>query len=307
MEIELLTSSVPLNYEDRGQRVVGPLVYRGGLKLSANDERFGGFSALLISNDGRRLLAASDKGIWFSAALFYDAEGYLSDVGAARLTPIIGPDGKPLSGRYRDAAALARAKDGSVLLAFEQHHRILRFPPPAELDAHALATSIPISIAVPKELNEFNGNAALEGLVTLANGDLLLLTEGLDNERIGKPAWLLRDGAPAKRFEFNRAAGFRPTGAARLPDGDILVLERHFSPISGVAALLKHVPQERIGQDAHLEGKELARIRSPLTIDNMEGLAARQDNDGRSIVYLISDDNYSMLQRTLLLVFELKE
>jgi len=307
VEIELLTSSVPLNYEDISQRTVGALVYRGGLKLSSNDERFGGFSALLISDDGRRLLAASDKGIWFSAELFYDADGNLSDASAARLAPITGTDGKPLSGRYRDAEALARATDGSVLLAFEQHHRILHFHSLVDLDAHALAASIPKYIPVPKELNEFNGNAALEGLVTLADGNLLLLTEGLDNERVGKPGWVLRDGTPAKRFEYNRSTQFRPTGAARLPDGDILVLERRFTLIGGVAALIKRVPQELIGFDARLEGTELVRILSPLTIDNMEGLAARRDNTGRTVIYLISDDNYSMLQRTLLLMFELKE
>ena len=307
IEIELLTSSVPLNYEDINQRTVGPMLYRGGLKLSANDERFGGFSALLISEDGHRLLAASDKGMWFSATLLYDAEGNLSDAGTARLAPITGLDGKPLSGRYRDAEALARDTDGAILVAFEQHHRILRFMPPAELDAHALTASRPKSIAVPKELNEFNSNAALEGLVTLADGGLLLLTEGLDNQRLGKPGWVLRDGAPAKRFEFYRTPRFRPTGAARLPDGDILVLERRFTLIGGVAALLKRVPKKLISLDTRLEGTELIQILSPLTIDNMEGLAVRRDNSGRTIIYLISDDNYSMFQRTLLLVFELKE
>ncbi len=305
-EIALSASPVPLNYEDSSQRAVGPLRYLGGLSLSADDERFGGFSSLLVSADGRRMLAASDKGVWFSAELFYDTDGNLKEAGAARIAPIPGPDGKPVAGRYRDAEALARGEDGSVLLAFEQHHRILRFPPPGKLDAHALAASTPETIAVPRELDEFNGNAALEGLVTLADGGLLLLTEGLDNDREGKPGWVLRDGVPAQRFEYNRAARFRPTGAARLPDGDILVLERRYTLIGGVAALLRRVPQERIGRDARLEGTELTRILSPLTVDNMEGIAVRRDAAGRTIVYLISDDNYSVLQRTLLLMFELR-
>jgi len=303
--IELLVAPVPLNYKDRGQHAVGSLTYRGGLKLSANDERFGGFSALLISDDGHHMLAASDKGVWFSAELSYDANGNLSDAGAARLAPIHGGDGKPLSGRYRDAEALAQATDGAVLLAFEQHHRVLRFPPPAKLDAHVLATSTPKTIAAPEELNQFNSNAALEGLATLADGGLLLLSEGLDNQRVGKPGWVLRDGVPARRFEYRRAAGFRPTGATRLPDGDILVLERRFTLIGGIAAILRRVPKERIGRDTQLEGTELVRIHSPLTIDNMEGVAARRDEAGRTIIYLMSDDNFSLLQRTLLLMFEI--
>ena len=305
-DIDLSTSRVPLNHEKSSQRTVGPLVYLGGLKLSARDERFGGFSSLLVGADGRHMLAASDKGVWFSAELSYDADGNLKDAGAARIAPIPGPDGKLVTGRYRDAEALARGKDGAVLLAFEQHHRILRFSPPGKLDAHALAASTPETIAVPTELNEFNGNAALEGLVTLTDGGLLLLTEGLDNDRQGKPGWVLRDGLPDKRFEYNRAPRFRPTGAARLPNGDILVLERRYTLIGGVAALLRRVPQERIGRDARLDGTELVRILSPLTVDNMEGIAVRRDAAGRTIVYLISDDNYSVLQQTLLLMFELR-
>jgi hypothetical protein len=40
----------------------------------------------------------------------------------------------------------------------------------------------------------------------------------------------------------------------------------------------------------------------------MEGISARRDlGSGRTLIYMISDDNYSALQRTLLLMFELME
>lgn len=39
-------------------------------------------------------------------------------------------------------------------------------------------------------------------------------------------------------------------------------------------------------------------------IDNMEGLSVHQE-EGRKILTLISDDNFSFLQRTVLLEFEL--
>jgi hypothetical protein len=39
----------------------------------------------------------------------------------------------------------------------------------------------------------------------------------------------------------------------------------------------------------------------------MEGIAARRDAAGRTLIYLLSDDNYSILQRTLLLMFELSD
>jgi hypothetical protein len=41
-------------------------------------------------------------------------------------------------------------------------------------------------------------------------------------------------------------------------------------------------------------------------IDNMEGLAVRRGPKGETLLYILSDDNYSPLQRTLLLMFEVK-
>jgi hypothetical protein len=40
----------------------------------------------------------------------------------------------------------------------------------------------------------------------------------------------------------------------------------------------------------------------------MEGISARRDAaGGKTLVYLISDDNFSAVQRTLLMMFELAE
>jgi hypothetical protein len=50
----------------------------------------------------------------------------------------------------------------------------------------------------------------------------------------------------------------------------------------------------------------LARLAPPLSVDNMEAMAVREEAGGRS-VYLGSDDNFMPFQRTLLLKFGLKE
>jgi hypothetical protein len=41
-----------------------------------------------------------------------------------------------------------------------------------------------------------------------------------------------------------------------------------------------------------------------VTIDNFEGIAAKQMPDGRVRLYIVSDDNFSDSQRTLLMVFD---
>jgi hypothetical protein len=56
-----------------------------------------------------------------------------------------------------------------------------------------------------------------------------------------------------------------------------------------------------------LSGTTLAVLRPPMTLDNMEGVAARRTAAGETLLYLISDDNFRAGQRTLLLVFALAE
>ncbi len=44
-----------------------------------------------------------------------------------------------------------------------------------------------------------------------------------------------------------------------------------------------------------------------MSVDNLEGVAARRAKTGETLLYLVSDDNFRATQRTLLLVFALTE
>jgi len=55
-----------------------------------------------------------------------------------------------------------------------------------------------------------------------------------------------------------------------------------------------------------LEGEEILRIAAPLPVDNFEGVSVLR-YQGRLLVALVSDDNENRLQRSLLLLFELKD
>ena len=54
-----------------------------------------------------------------------------------------------------------------------------------------------------------------------------------------------------------------------------------------------------------LSGPLLASMASPLNIDNFEGIAALALPDGATRLYIISDDNFSKTQQTLLYAFDL--
>ena len=104
---------------------------------------------------------------------------------------------------------------------------------------------------------------------------------------------------------YRTAPKFLPTDAAALPNGDVLVLSRHFSVLGGARVRLERVPAGAIGAGAVLQGALVARFERPLTVDNFEGVAAVQGEDGETLVYILSDDNFNFLQRTLLLLFRL--
>src|SRR5688500_3401585 len=69
-------TSTPVNFArvSLGSERLGKLAFRGGIMLASDDERFGGFSGLAVSSDGRSLLAISDDGWWLKADLTYRAD-----------------------------------------------------------------------------------------------------------------------------------------------------------------------------------------------------------------------------------------
>ena len=91
------------------------------------------------------------------------------------------------------------------------------------------------------------------------------------------------------------------------PDGDLLVLERKFSWPAGSAIRIRRVALAEIKPDALVDGADPVRGRSGLQIDNMEGLSVHRSAAGDIVLTLVSDDNFSFLQRTMLLQFTLAE
>jgi hypothetical protein len=64
---------------------------------------------------------------------------------------------------------------------------------------------------------------------------------------------------------------------------------------------------QHIQPGATLVGEELLRLQYPLDVDNFEAVAVEEDPIKGIIIYIVSDDNYNALQRTLLLQFRLNK
>ncbi len=303
-DIEVTAASLPLDADDPGQTVVGRLTYLGGLRLSAKPSRWGGFSSLEISPDGTRLFTATDRGNWWSAALTLE-NGVPVGIGENILVDMPDDTGQAIEGADNDSEGMAVTPAGDIYVSFERNHRIVRFTPPDPADPASLAQARPTLLDAPPELAAAPNNAGLEAIALMKDGTLFALTEAY----LGAPGynrgWLIRDGR-WEPFEYKRTEPFDVTDAKQLPNGDMLVLERRFSMLGGLGARLCTIDGASIRPGARLECRTVAEMQPPHSIDNMEGLAVRTGDEGETIVYIISDDNLSALQRTVLLVFRLE-
>lgn len=282
---------VPLDTADAQRTRVGALVWRGGIQISSTDPRFGGLSGLRVSADGRRFVAVADIGSWMTGALRYDERGFLVGIADVSLEPLRDAAGRPLSSKYKgDAESLTEAVDGGYLVGFEGQHRLVHYP-------RVGGAGQPIT--PPSDLHEAPSNGGVETMTTLADGRLLVITETWDVDG-GTRGWL--GPAPWKPLVWPTSEAFRPTDAATLPNGDVLVLERRFPFL---AARIRRVAAAQLRPGVTLQPTEIARFEGSLTYDNMEGIAVRRGPSGETLLYLVSDDNQNFLQRTLLLMFAL--
>src|SRR5882724_31177 len=272
----------------------GRLEYLAGFALTSDAKDFGGLSGASLSADGATLTALADIGIWFRLALAHDATSRLIGVSGGESGRLEDEHGKPLATKYvGDSESITRAADGSYYVTFEGWHRLWRY---------TSLTAAAKYVRPPKEMASLPGNEGVEAATQLRDGRFLLLSEGGTTFNGDLQGWL-GDGKRWADLTLAPTGRFKPTDLALLPDGDVLLLERSVSLFGGVAARLSVIPAATLAPAARLVGRELGIIREPLPVDNFEGLAARYAPDRSILIYLLSDDNFSAMERTLLLQF----
>jgi hypothetical protein len=90
-----------------------------------------------------------------------------------------------------------------------------------------------------------------------------------------------------------------------LPSGELLVLERKFSLLAGVGIRIRRIALKSVAPGAVVDGPSIFDADLGDEIDNMEGIDAHVTAEGDTVLTMVSDDNFSMIQRTLLLQFTL--
>jgi hypothetical protein len=287
---------------DASIRRFGQLEFRGGLALTSPDKAFGGLSSLHVARDGRQFVAVSDRGNWLRGDLRYEGER-LVGIANAEMAPMLGPDGRPMTRRRWYDTESITADGGTLYVGIERVHRIVRF----DYGKRGLmARAEPV--AVPPALGKLTSNKSIEGLVFVPRGRPLggTLIDFAERhlDAAGNHTGFLIGGPQPGSFTVKRYRDFDLSDAAMLPSGDLLLLERRFTWIEGVGIRMRRIPSAEIKAGALVDGPEIFAADMAHQVDNMEGIAVHQ-RGGETVLTLISDDNFSALQRTLLLQFTL--
>ena len=292
---------------DPAQTRFGQLEFRGGLALTSAYEPFGGISAIHVEPDGSHFIALTDNGSWVRARILYE-NGRPSGVADAEMAPMLGADGRPLAARgWFDAESLAEA-EGTLYVGIERVEKIVRFN--YRRDGLA-ARGEPIK--VPDDFRTFTYNKGLECLAVPPPGSplagtLIAVTERSLDAQGNHRSYLLdvsHGGDHVARFSVMRSGDFDVSDCTILPPSDLLLLERRYSPTRGVAMRIRRIPLAAIKPGALIDGKPLIEADVAYQIDNMEGIAVHTNAAGETILTLVSDDNFFVLQRNLLLQFAL--
>ena len=243
----------------------------GAWRLTADDPRFGGVSALALDEAG--LIALTDAGavLRFARPSGRSATAYIKELPA-------GP-GRPGYKRHRDSEALARDSAGrGWWVAFENHHQIWLY----DSDFSRVMERVDLG------RRRWPHNAGVEAMLAEPRG-LLLLPEG------GTEAVRVTDQHPRTSPLQNQVG--RISEAARLPDGRVMLIARKAGLGGFRNALVPLLGGDRLGRPIEVG---LGRL------DNAEALAAEPIAGGTRL-WLMTDDNFRWPMRTLLIALDLPD
>jgi hypothetical protein len=306
VSIEVNARPIPsFDNRDRSRVRFGSLEYRSGLILTSSFRGFGGLSGLRLDPKGERFIAISDKGGWFTGRINYRGRE-MTSVDDVEASPMFGPDGKPITARgWFDTESLAL--DGSlVYVGIERVNQLLRYD-----FSKGFTRSLGEVVPLPPAAKKLPYNKGLEALVMVPKGQplagtLIAISErGLDAQ--GNILAFLIGGKTQGQFSLRRSDDFDVSDATLLPSGELLVLERKFSFLGGVGIRIRSIPMNAVAPGAVVDGPVIFLADLGNEVDNMEGIDSHVTAAGDTVITMVSDDNFSMIQRNLLLQFTLVE
>lgn len=325
--VHLKVAAVPLQGVNPFRKDIGKLTFVAGFHLTSPDKRFGGLSGLDHREDGG-LLSVSDDGafVWIDLA----ADGITPS--GARIATML--DEKGATFRSKSAGdAEGLALNGEVaLVSFESEHRVLAYDI-GKCGAAARGVQVRSKGTLPDAFErsglKVGGNQGAEGLAVTSDWKLFA---GLET-RMGNTSPLTsraieaapefdltigagapelvgldiltagEDGRDVRLFSLHRSTNALATSVITIVE---TYLEATLDQSNLPAQVISEIDERRRQRYRVRSSRVLAEMNVFVTIDNFEGLSVTPLPDGGARLFVVSDDNFSARQRTLLMVYDLR-
>ncbi|MEN8214767.1 MAG: esterase-like activity of phytase family protein, partial [Pseudomonadota bacterium] len=277
----------------------------GVVKLDAESAAgipIGGISALAWDQDEAMLYAVSDNGILHHLRPLFDGDKLVA-IDLLASYRLHNKQGKPLKDEHCDAEGAYVVKagngikgDSELVISFEKTPRIIRFSPQGQLIEPYSLTPV-----LADKSNYNTANQMLEAVAPHPDKGILTIAQrpmkGRDNQllhALNGETW---------EYRMEQDKGNSVTAMESLADGRILFMERAWDSL--MSPLVVTFKEGYFTEDGKLELRVVARLDSSKgwALDNFEGLAHHRARR----FFMASDDNDSLLQRTLLFYFEMTE
>jgi len=290
---DITLKPLALNPGNPAMRRVGGLEFIAAWELRSKNGDFGGISALTALKDGR-FVGIGDAGTLIGFGLTNDAT-----TDRPLIAPLPNLDGPEINYKDRDSEGIAYdPESGQFWVSFEAHHAIRRYS-----GSFARMTGI----VRPAAMQNWPKNKGAETIIRLQNGQFIIIAESVDD---GTHPALLFSGDPVERgsaitqFRFRPPPGYRVTDGVQLPDGRIALVNRSIGFPQGFSAKISLFNPNDISTSAVAAGTVMASLASPLLVDNLEGIAVTTEGP-QVYLWFVSDNNFSIFQRTILMKFRL--
>lgn len=293
-------SSETMIYVGREKPALRPL---GAVRLRTNSEagvHITGISSLAWDQDEGLLYGVTDNAHLHHLRPIFN-NGKLAAVDLVATYRLHNKHGKRLKGKQRDSegAFVINADNGiqgdsGLIVSFEKVPQIIRFTPRGKMVEPYTLPPILTHVKNYRTANQMLEAVTLhpeKGVLTIAQRPM----KGRKNQR------LYALNGEGWEYHMEKHKGNGVTAMEALPDGRILFMERAWHSL--LSPLIVTLKEGRFTAEGKLELRIIATLNSSKgwVLDNFEGLTRHKDQK----FFMISDDNDSLLQRTLLFYFQL--
>ncbi len=279
----------------------------GAVELRSTDDDFGGLSALVMLADKQKTYLLTDRAYLIVADSVINPETLAIECfNNALIRPLRGRSTNPLVWHDADSEGMSIDADGKkILVSFERHHRVVTYNPREE-------KLLPHKQYDAFDVKNLPFNESYESVLRLKDKSIIAFPERHEIQENVLTGFRLMPNeqqdakTTLQNLHLRRYDGFWLTDLRQLSNGDFITLERSFNIFDGMALQMRHIKHDDFLSGETADGDIIFKMQSGDGVDNFEGLDIVPQDDGSYMMYVTSDNNFSALQKTLIMSLSYK-